>query len=248
MFKQISFAIFLSAAVASSAPSILAAPRTDAPSTESRETSSAATPSITTHLQLQNGQIAKLDRLYDAYAANRAKRETTIAQRQDQLEEAQEPSSFDERRASRLLREIGQERQKVEDDFLSTRAKSMKVLTAVQRSQLESLADDDRIQTRPDRYFQLLSLPVEELWQMPLERRIERKTARRDERLSPRQRKQRRGVASYNVYGGYSYGGPNYGVVGGYNEGPVGAHVGIGRGGPFFGVGVGGILGRRRLR
>ena len=204
-----------------------------------------APPSITAHLQMQPGQIGQLNRLYDDYASQRLKHEASIAQWQNQLRQAQASTPFDQNRATRLLREINEAQQKVAQDFLAARSKALKVLTPVQRSQLESLSTDARIRVLGDRYYQLLLMPVDGLWQLPLDNGLlpgsyysERNPS--DERA--------RDSGSYGVYGGY--GQPDYGVYGSYGQGGVGVQVGIGRGGPSIGVGIGsvfgGIFGRHR--
>lgn len=250
MFKPIFFAIF--GVVAFNASFVVAAPDDLADSSSPATVTMAANaPSITSHLQLKSAQIERLNRLYDDYAARRAKLETQMAGVQNRLREAQSPEFFDEGRAFRLSREIGQARQQMADDFLTARIKAFKILSPVQRSQLESLANNDRIRVRFDRYSQLLLLPPEEAEQTFIanrdQSRITSETPRRDGYENQRQNQnRRRGTARYDVYGGYSYGRPNYGIVGSYNEGPFGAHVGVGSGGPFFGVGVGGVISRLR--
>ncbi len=214
------------------------------PETATTAPAFAPLPSITSHLQLHPKSIEKLNRLYDTYAAHRLKQERSIAEWQRQLRQAQAPGSFDEREATRLLRRINEARGEMDTEFLSTRVKALKILTPVQRSQLESLARDSRIKLREDRFFQLLLLPVEEIGEVSLESDDESRQA-----STRRQRDRRaRGYGSYGAYGGYSYGGPNYGVYGNYGQGAVGVHAGIGRYGPSVGISIGGIFGGWRLR
>ena len=228
-------------------PSTAAMPSTAAP------TSQMAAPSITTHLQMQSGQVAQLNRLYDAYATRRLKQETNLMQLQNQLSQAQAPTTFDQNKATRLLREINETRQKVAADLLVTRANALKVLTRVQRSQLEGLATDARIKMPGDRYYQLFLMPVEAIWQLPVEHGLQPGQPQSYANQYPRDQQARdNGSGSYGVYGGYSYGYPDYGVYGNYGQGGVGVHVGIGRGGPSIGVGIGrvfgGIFGGRHRR
>lgn len=207
---------------------------------------------------MQAGQISQLNRLYDAYAARRLKQENTLMQLQNQLRQAQAPTAFDQNKATRLLREINEAQQKVAADLLTTRANALKVLTPVQRSQLEGLATDPRIRVPGDRYYQLLLMPVEAIWQLPLDNGWQPGQPQnytnqypRDQRATD-QRTRDNGSGSYGVYGGYSYGYPDYGVYGNYGQGGVGVQVGIGRGGPSIGVGIGrvfgGIFGGRHRR
>jgi Spy/CpxP family protein refolding chaperone len=195
--------------------------------------------SLAAHLQLKEAQLQSLDRLYDSYAALRAGHNEKMARWQSQLRRAQAPSSFNEREASRLTREMSAAQQKLSADFLWARSRALRVLTPVQRAQLEALAGDSRIAARPDKYLQLLVLPEEEFESLgpsqllPPSQHTTRGASRRS-----------KGTARYGVYGGYSYGGPNYGVYGSYGHGPVGVHVGIGRGGPSIGIGIGGRIGR----
>ncbi|MBW3636952.1 MAG: hypothetical protein KY445_10915 [Armatimonadetes bacterium] len=203
--------------------------------------------SLSAYLQMSRDQIGRFDRQFDAYAARRSKQEATLFQLQGQLAQAQAPTSFNERKASRLLGEIGETRQKVAADLLSSRAKALEILGPVQRSQLQSLTSDPRFTVQNDRFYQLLLLPVENLWQNS-------SNNGRDERVWSQQthNSQPSGLAgrgSYGVYGGYSYGGPSYGVYGSYGQGPIGVHAGVGRGGVSVGIGIGGIFGGgRRFR
>ncbi len=212
---------------------------------------SAPHPSITAHLQMQAGQIEQLNRLYDVYASRRLKQESNLMQLQGQLWQAQAPTTFDQNKATRLLREINEGQQKVASDLLSTRANALKVLTPVQRSQVESLATDPRIRVPGDRYYQLLLMPIESIWQLPLDNGFQSGQPRSYSEHYPRDNRTRdNGSGSYGVYGGYGYGQPDYGVYGSYGQGGVGVQVGIGRGGPSIGIGIGrvfgGIFGRRR--
>lgn len=203
--------------------------------------------SLSTYLQMSGEQIERFDRQFDAYAARRSRQEANLFQLQGQVSQAQSPSSFNERKATRLLREMGEARQKVAADLLSSRAKALEVLGPVQRSQLQSLTADPRFVVQNDRFYQLLLLPVENLWQnSPSESRNDRMWSQPTRNSQP---SGLRGQGAYGVYGGYSYGGPSYGVYGSYGQGPVGVHAGIGRGGVSVGIGIGGIFGGgRRFR
>jgi hypothetical protein len=197
--------------------------------------------SLTEHLQMQGSQMERLNRLYDRYAPRRAKQESTLARQQSELQRAQAPTTFDQSQAARLLREVEQTRQKMASDFLETRADALKVLTSVQRSQLEFLANDTRTRMRNDSYYQLLVAPLDEAW--PMDNSVLAPyrgypANGRDERNNPSGR--------YGVYGGYGYGQPQYGVYGSVGQGPVGIYGGVGRGGPSIGIGIGGIFGLGR--
>jgi hypothetical protein len=196
-------------------------------------------PSITAHLQMPAEQIYQLNRLYDDYVARRMKHEANLAQWQNQLRHS--PAYYEHGQVARLERNIYEVRQKVSRDFLSTREKALKVLTPVQRAQLEALSRDARIRVRGDRYHQLLLLPVEQLWQVRLDNGFESPIypEHRYDGRHPRDY----GHGNYGVYGGYSYGHPQYGVYGSYGQSSVGVHAGIGRGGPSFGIGIGRIFG-----
>ncbi len=200
--------------------------------------------SLSAYLQMSGDQIGRFDRQFDAYAARRSQQEATLFQLQGQLAQAQAPTAFDERKAARLLREISQARQKVAADLLSSRAKALEILGPVQRSQLQSLPTDPRFVVQNDRFYQLLLLPVENLWQ---DSANNGRTWTQQTRNS--QPSGLAGRGSYGVYGGYSYGGPSYGVYGSYGQGPIGVHAGVGRGGVSVGIGIGGIFGGgRRFR
>lgn len=203
--------------------------------------------SLSTYLQMSGEQIERFDRQFDAYAARRSRQEANLFELQGQLSRAQTPSSFDERKAARLLRETGEARQKVAADLLSSRAKALQILGSVQRSQLESLPNDPRFVVQNDRFYQLLLLPVENLWQNSASERGDGRMWSQRARNS--QSSGLAGRGSYGVYGGYSYGGPSYGVYGSYGQGPIGVHAGVGRGGVSVGIGIGGIFGGgRRFR
>lgn len=203
--------------------------------------------SLAVHLQLRAEQAARLDGLYESYASARLQEESRAERWQSELAVAQAPASFDERRASRLARDISLSQQKVQAELLSARARSLKVLSSVQRAQLEDVATDERIKVRRDRYYQLLLMPAQEMEPLPLSRnRAPQEISERERSRGERSRRERvrKGAVSYGAYGGYGYGGPQYGVGATYGRGPVGVHAGIGRGGPSLGVSIGGILGR----
>ena len=235
-------------------PGLAQNPQSAIPTAPAVNLPSSVAPSLTAHLQMQAGQIGSLNRLYNAYASQRLKQETKLTQLQNQLRQAQAPTSFDQNKAGRLLREINDAQQKVAAELLSTRANALKVLTPVQRSQLESLATDNRISVSGDEYYQLLLMPVEALWQRPLDNGLQPGQTPLYADQYPGQQRSRdngrydngrrdSGSGSYGVYGGYSYGYPDYGVYGNYGQGGVGVHVGIGRGGPSIGVGIGRVFG-----
>lgn len=222
---------------------------------ETREASTAASSavSLSLHLQLRLEQAERLDRLYEGYAARRLEHEVGIERRQSELARAQSPASFDARRAEKLARQNSEAEQKITSGLLAARAQALKVLSPVQRAQLESLSeslDDGRVRLRRDRYFQLLLMPADEREPLPLPRdartrEVHERSNRADRERSNRNRSARRkGTVSYGAYGGYGYGGPQYGVGASYGRGPIGVHAGIGRGGPSLGVSIGGILGR----
>ena len=119
---------------------------------------------------------------------------------------------------------------KIADDLKQTRAKSLRVLTPVQRAQLESFATDSRFQWRADWMHPLLLQPVDEA-DYP------------EPRARSKRRSRLKGSGNYGVYGGYSYGRPDVGVYGNYGQGAVGVHGGIGRGGPSIGVSIGRVFG-----
>ncbi len=195
--------------------------------------------SIIAHLQLRSGQTERLSRLYDDYASKRLEHEDQIARWQSELRRAQ--YSSDERQETKLARSINDTRRQVEDDLLGTRFKALKTLTLVQRAQLKSVARDPRVRLRHDRYFQLLLMPAQGLWQAPLQRDYVPASSQNRTRS---RRSQYKG-GNYGVYGGYGYGQPQYGVYGNYGKGPIGVHAGIGRGGPSIGIGIGGVFGGR---
>lgn len=219
---------------------------------EMTASASSQPPSLAAQLQMSTRQVEPLNRLYDDYAARRWQQEDRIEAWQQHLRQAQAPTSFDQRRATRLLNDIHNAQQKMTTDLLDTRARALKKLTPVQRAQLQVLQGDNRIKVRRDHLYQLLLMPLEESGPLVLDREAEpraslprARSARNTRRNSPRRAK---GSGRYGVYGGYGYGGPQYGVQGSYGEGPIGVYAGIGRGGPSFGIGVGGIFGGWRHR
>ena len=198
--------------------------------------------SLTTHLQMETGQIEKIDRLYEKHAEQRTKQEARVIQWQQQLRSAQSPTSFDERTANRLLRDISRAQEQVASDILARRVQALKVLTPIQRAQLEAVVTDGRIKLHRDRYYQLLVLPVEEVWQVApdsAQMRTQPSTRRSEKRREHRPK----GTGSYGVYGGYGYGQPHYGVYGNYGQGGIGVHAGIGNHGPTIGIGIGRVFG-----
>lgn len=185
-------------------------------------------------LQLQGEQNAKLNRLYDEYARRRDEEEKHFVSRQNGR-----TSSSDDR----LRREQVHAQQKIADALLSKRQLAFKVLGAVQRAQLQAYSQDPRFELARDRYYQLLLLPVENLGQTPLDV-LGGSSSSATLPPYPSSRSGRSSALdSYGVYGGYSYGGPSYGVYGTVGRGSVGVQAGIGRGGPSIGIGIGRVFG-----
>jgi Spy/CpxP family protein refolding chaperone len=195
---------------------------------------------IANHLSLQNGQIERLNRLYDAYATERIKQEKNLDEWHIQLKIAQAPATFDEGKASRLMRDINKAQQRVADSFLSTRSKALDVLNETQRIQLQALASDSKIKVRNDKLFQLLMLAPSEFWRLPIDSDSERRLL--SEREYKERQKRNSAVGSYGVYAGYGWGRPDYGIYGGYGRDGVGVNVGIGRGGPSIGINIGNVF------
>lgn len=218
-----------------------AKPLDEAPLSSVSPSSPTAEASLTAHLRMQAGQIERLNRLYNDYISRRVKEEAHIQDWQSQLQQAQSPASYDERKATRLLRDISNAEQKVATAFLASRAQALKTLNPVQRAQLEAMSTDSRMKLHHDRYYQLLLLGVEDIWRAPAETRTERRMS--ESRAHNRRPARYKGNGSYGVYGGYGYGGPQYGVYGNYGQGAIGVHAGIGRGGPSFGIGIGRVFG-----
>ncbi len=132
---------------------------------------------------------------------------------------------------------------KIADALLSKRKQALQILGPVGRSQLEAFSQDPRFELQRDRLYQLLLLPVENLGQAPLDFQ-----PRNHSRASLSNRARRSGATgSYGVYGGYSLGGPSYGVYGNVGRGNVGVNVGIGNRGPTIGIGIGRVFGGRRF-
>jgi hypothetical protein len=184
-----------------------------------------------------------LNRLYERVAPRRAQQEATLARQEGELRQAQMPTTFDERQSSRLLRDIETTRKKLAADSLASRADALKILTPVQRSQLQALAVDPRFRLREDRLYQLLMAPVDAPWSdngntAPVY----------DLRRVPNGTNRKPVDGRYGVYGGYGYGQPQYGVYGSVGQGPVGIYGGVGRRGPSIGIGIGGIFGLGRHR
>lgn len=201
-------------------------------STSSREVSLRAL------LQLRGEQEARLNRLYDEYAKSRTEQESRFASRQNGR-----TASLDDR----LRREQLQAQQKIADALLSKRTNALKILGPIQCSQLHFYSQDSRYQLKRDRYYQLLLLPVEQLGQAPLDFQEHSQNSSVPYLPSSNGRGRSQTSGSYGVYGGYSYGGPSYGVYGNAGRGSVGVHAGIGRGGPSIGIGIGRVFGGLRF-
>ncbi len=197
--------------------------------------------SLAALLQLQPAQSERLSRLYDDFSARRRTQQEKIARLQNQRGQGRDAG-----RAARLERDIEAARQKILADLGATRVKARQTLPPVQRSQLDSLANESRFRLRRDRFYQLLLAPGAET--EPVAERVQGSEARRNW-LEARQwagennARRANGVGSYGVYSGYGYGGPQAGVYGGYNQGAVGVHGGIGLGGPSIGVSIGRVFG-----
>ncbi|MBC8101144.1 MAG: hypothetical protein H7Z41_00970 [Cytophagales bacterium] len=135
-------------------------------------------PSITTLLRLTNPQTGHLDRAYDGYARIRLEQEARIAEWEEELKTAQAVTTFNERRAGELARDISGSDQKVSDAYLKARGAALTALTSDQRRRLEELqsrrvapgegafAPDS---VRDDKYAFLLLSQVEDIWRTPVD-------------------------------------------------------------------------------
>ncbi len=149
-------------------------PEVRPPTTEAQAVQASGAPSaqaavsVVTLLGLDERQVDRLDRLYDDYARNRLTQQEIIGQKGQDLVAAQSPASFDERRAGRLVKDIGGAEQKVAEAFLKSQAAALRLLTAGQRSRIEGLRAAPQ-GVRGDKYRELLLLRVQDLWQAPVE-------------------------------------------------------------------------------
>lgn len=197
--------------------------------------------SLAALLQLQPSQRERLTRLYEAFDARRLAQDSKITREQTGLLSEQ---GSEAKLVVRRQGEIARARRKVAADFEATRMQARAVLPPVQRSQLDSLASDPRFRVRRDFLYELLLAPSSELFEpqaSDVEARRNWLDARRLSGANTRNRA--RDTASYGVYGGYDYGGPQLGVYSGYRRGAVGVHAGVGLGGPSVGVSIGRVFG-----
>jgi hypothetical protein len=222
------------------APAASVSPTSPSQTTLGNSTSDSDGVSLPTHLSLHNGQMERLGRIYDEYAKERIKQEKKLDEWQSQLKIAQEPATFNEGKASRLMRDINQAQQKVANSFLKARSKALGVLDDTQRIQLHALASDPKIKVRTDMYFQLLLLAPVDFWRLPIESNSEQRLL--SERDYNERKKRNDAIGTYGVYAGYGWGRPDYGIYGGFGRDGVGVNVGIGRGGPSVGVNIGSIF------
>jgi hypothetical protein len=174
-------------------------------------------------LGLDDHQIRRLDDLYGGFARRRVDQEAMIGRWHDELQRAQAPATFDQKKASGLLQSIRAAQDDITNSFLRTRGDALKSLNPVQRTRLQELATLSQSSAptarngQNDVYRQLLLMPVEELLQTPVDVEVGRRLLA-----------QRANNRSYDGYG--SYGGIN--VFGSFGHRRSG-----------FGIGLGGILG-----
>ena len=193
-----------------------------------RETAQAAWGnSLPAKLGLDTRQTTRLDALYDNYARRRMEQEARIVGWQHELQQAQSPANFNERKASAVLKSITGAQENIRNDFLQARGEALKALTAAQRAQLQVMtagvqasttqsSDSTLLPLRNDQYHQLLLMPLEHL----LQTSIDIQTGRR--LLAERAK----GRESH-----YGYDHSPFGVYGRYGRGHSGVGIGIGIGG-----------------
>lgn len=178
--------------------------------------------SLSRLLQLSAAQIEQLNRFYSEFAAREAAQQAK----------------------TRSPQSVEKARQKVAADWRSTRARARQFLPPVQRSQLDSIANDPRFQLRRDSFYQLLAPGEAEFVAVSALKSDEARhnwlEARRLENFNGNAA---RGTGSYGVYGGTGYSGPQAGIYGGYQQGAVGVHAGVGSGGPSVGISIGRVFG-----
>ena len=168
------------------------------------------TNSIIALLLLDGAQIDRLDRAYDDYARTRLEREADIARLSEDLKRVQAPTAPpDEKRAARLVRDMGEAQQKILDAFVRARSEALRALTPEQRAQLEVIQAENKLVT-DDKYRQLLLLPLDALLQVRVDLdTVNRLLAARRGRRSDDPRF--RASVGYGSYGhGFGYGGFGY--------------------------------------
>ena len=138
-------------------------------------------------------------------------------------------------------------------DVSQAHDRALKILTPLQHAQLAAIAreianNSNRLRIRDDQYSQLLLPPFDQNNIQFSQQRTETPSDNSRPKKSARSRRPKSSGGSYGVYGGYSYGGPNYGVYGNYGRGNVGVSGSIGRYGPSIGVNIGRVFGSRWLR
>jgi len=213
-------------------PTIVAAPVETAPPVE--VVGQADVIALDSYLQLRNGQIERLEKIYEEYASERIKQENKLDKWQGEFEVVQAPATLNQERASELARGIHKAQKKVADKFASTRSQALDVLSSAQRTQLQKLKGDPKVKVATDVYFQLLYMPLADFWRLPLAPQNERQAVAYRE-----PKKKSSGVGNYGVYAGYGYGGVDYGVYTGYKQNGIGIHAGIGRRGPTVDMSIG---------
>jgi hypothetical protein len=199
-------------------------------------------------LNLSQGQAVALDDIYSGFAMRRVEQEGKIVKWQSDLQKAQSPTDFNERRAAGLLQSIADAQRVISDNFIAARGKAIKVLTPAQRLQLQTIATASTanepssvgiVDARPsgpapaqDAYFQLLLMPAADILQTPVDTQtVRRQYDRNNYAYSNRGRTSVFG--SFGVFGGHSYSGIGIGGLGfglGYGLGGFGHHRHRGRG------------------
>lgn len=197
--------------------------------TTTRQTLESSPQLLPSLLGLEPRQTARLDALYGDYARQRSEQEAKIARWQDELRFAQAPATFNEGKASDLLRSIRGAQDDITKSFLHARGEAFKALNPVQRARLQELSalagasSSSARAGQNDVYRQLLLMPVENLLTTPV-----------DTETGRRLLAQRANRSYYPSYGGYgSYGGVN--VFGSFGHRRSG-----------FGFGLNGLFGGHR--
>lgn len=135
--------------------------------------------SISVVIDLTENERSQLDDIYDRYAAIRLASEAEIASLRDALDKEQSASAVADRRRNDMTKQIKQAEQRIARAFMEAHASAYRELLARHRVHLQTLPSDPDV-FLIDRYWQLLVMKPEDLWNNPIEQKAVSSVLRRE--------------------------------------------------------------------
>lgn len=119
-------------------------------------------------LELDQREMAQMDRIYEKYASIRLAREAELGPLRDDLEKEGKETPLDESKLANLSRKIRNAESSIASAFVLAHASAIRQLGSDHLEHLRTLPTNSEA-FRDDRFWQLLVMKAEDLWSNPID-------------------------------------------------------------------------------